>query len=86
MAQRPTEVYAVAGAIQAGHLLCFLCTQMLMRTVCFIELKLSRTNPVAVRQMLVRFGEPIMTLAIVSARTPPQEMRFGQRIATPRAV
>ena len=44
------------------------------------------TEPATVQQILERVGEPTSASAIALARSPPLEMKIGQRLGAPQAV
>ena len=44
------------------------------------------TEPATVRQILEHVGEPTSAPAIAPARSPPLEMKIGQRLAAPESV
>ena len=44
------------------------------------------TEPATVRQILDHVGEPTSAPAIAPARSPPLEMKIGQRLPAPESV
>ena len=96
-APRPKTVRTDSGASRAGHPARYLWSQLLALIYGVFPLKCSGcggrirlvgfiTEPATVRQILEHVGEPTIALAITPARSPPLEMKIGQRLGAPQAV
>ena len=96
-APRPKTVRTDFGATRAGHPARYLWAKLLARIYGVFALKCSGcggrvrlvgfiTEPATVRQILEHVGEPTSAPAIAPARSPPLEMKIGQRLAAPESV